>query len=322
MISESLLKNLKELSLLNQGYKEAAASRSKEISIESSDINLQLIDMEGQIIEAKVTDNESKEKQLLKKEMDLLTKQSLLRQRQENLLKESGYVVEKKLYALVPEIVEAEKEYTQFQKTKAGEIAVIDARIQELTKERSRLAHEGHAFTECGRLITELEASTKLEKGTINHEIRELKGLNRMKNPLFDGYVSVSKFAQSGLAVSIIISRYGGYNGKSRQYQLFSKYRNYQDVQNLYPDSRHLVVFTIKEAESITGVSGSELRRLIGEGKIEATDIDREQRIWQYEIERIAYWWKRHKEQTEPTDQGKKRQITGVSGIFQKLFAR
>jgi len=129
--------------------------------------------------------NEDEKKELQKTENELLTRLSLLRQKQENMRSESRPVIGKKLMALIPAFVDAEKEYNRFRKENAEQLAAIDLKIQELKKERARIGHTRHPFSQYRDLVNHLEKAAALEKGTVNQRIIELKGPNKVKNPYF-----------------------------------------------------------------------------------------------------------------------------------------
>lgn len=184
--SEALLKDLRDLFWLSQRFKTVATSRMHEIQQETTDINLQLVDLESNLITAEAMGNEAEKKELQKTENELLTRLSLLRQKQENLRNESRPVVGRKLMAIVPALVDAEKEYNQSRKEIAEQVAAIDIKIQELKKEKAKIGNMRHPFSECRHIAHDLEKAAGLEKGTVNQRIIDLKGPNKVKNPYFN----------------------------------------------------------------------------------------------------------------------------------------
>jgi len=186
-----LLNSLRELWKLSERFKTVSVERAKEIKNGINETNLQLSDLETQLIHNRALGNETSKSNVEAKETELLTKLTLLRQRQENLQNEGDYVISQKLSALMPSIIEAEKESNAYSKEKEKEIAEIDLKIGELKEERLKLYNKSHPYRECGYIIETLEKVAKLPRSTINHAIMESKGLNKKVNPYFGGIDNV-----------------------------------------------------------------------------------------------------------------------------------
>jgi len=181
----ALLIKLTDLFKLSRRFKDASSVRSIEIKDEINDINLQLSDLETNLIHARIDGNETTKASTEAKEAELLTRLTLLRQKQNSMQGEGNYVISQKLTNIIPEIVEAEKEYKIYEQEMIKRSEVIKKQINDLRTELGKINRSDHPYYHCNYLIDDLEKAGKLEKGTVNQAIRYSKGLDKMVNPYF-----------------------------------------------------------------------------------------------------------------------------------------